>query len=113
MTNHAAEDIGIVARYLAPRWKAIVATLVPLLGGVIALIASNEFDLNHILGVIATAMSSGVFTHSVENVPVPTTAPAEATTPPASAVVPAPAAAAPSVAAAAPTSQDPDATVSE
>lgn len=113
MTNHAAEDIGIVARYLAPRWKAIVATLVPLLGGVIALIASNEFDLNHVLGVLATAMGSGLFTHQATNVPVPTTAPAETTTPSASAAVPTPAAAAPSVAAAAPTSQDPEATVSE
>lgn len=99
--HHAATDIGIVARYLAPRWKAIVATVVPLLGGVIALIASNEFDLPHILGVLATAMTSGAFTHQVANVPV--------SADPAAAVDVSPVPGAAPIAA---VSQDPDATVS-
>lgn len=54
--------------WLARRYKAVAATLIPLLGGVLFLISTGEFDLKHLAGILAVALGSGGITHAVPNV---------------------------------------------
>lgn len=54
--------------FLAARWKAVAATAVPLIGGVLFLISTGEFDFKHLAGILAVSLGSGTITHVVPNV---------------------------------------------
>jgi len=72
--SHVKAELGLIEKYLAPRWKAIIATVVPLVGGVITLSSTNTLDVGHVWGLIATALASGGITHQVANIPASTSA---------------------------------------
>lgn len=60
--------MGGVINLLGPRYKAVAAVLVPLLGGVLFLISTGEFDVKHLAGIVAVALGAGGVTHVVPNV---------------------------------------------
>lgn len=72
MTHHAAQELGLVEKWIAPRRKAIAAFLIPLLGGAATLAATGTLDLPHLLGLLGTALGSGGVVHQVTNDDPPT-----------------------------------------
>lgn len=52
---------------VAPRYKAVAATVVPLVGGVLFLVSTNELDLQHVAGLLAVALGAGGLTHALPN----------------------------------------------
>lgn len=56
--------------FVAARWKAVAAVLVPLIGGLVALWPDSETA--RVIGVVVTALVAGGAVHQVPNkVPVP------------------------------------------
>jgi hypothetical protein len=58
--------MGLV-KFLAPRWKAVVGLLVPLIGGLITLSSTNTLDAGHIWGLVATALTTAGVVHQTPN----------------------------------------------
>jgi len=65
-TAHRATPVWLA--FLSLRWKAVAATAVPLIGGVLFLVSTGELDIAHLAGLLAIALGSGVATHTVPNV---------------------------------------------
>lgn len=65
MSGHGAVPgwVGVVAA----RYKAIAATLVPLVGGVLFLVSTGDLDVAHLAGVLAISLGAGGVTHQVPN----------------------------------------------
>lgn len=59
--------------FLAARWKAVAATVVPLIGGVLYMVSTGEFDIQHLAGFLAIALGAGGVTHVVPNATAPNT----------------------------------------
>lgn len=60
--------MGNVLSLVAPRYKALAALLVPLIGGLLFLISTGDLDLKHIAGIVAVALGAGGAAHAVPNV---------------------------------------------
>lgn len=59
--------------FLAARWKAILALVVPLIGGLVALVPDSQTA--KVWGVIITALLAGGIVHQVPNKDVSVTTP--------------------------------------
>lgn len=53
--------------FIAARRKAILAFVIPLIGSMITLAATHHFNTTSVLGLVATAISSGGVVHQVAN----------------------------------------------
>lgn len=53
--------------FIAARRKAILAFAIPLIGSMLTLAATHHFNSTTVLGLLATAVSSGGVVHQVSN----------------------------------------------
>jgi len=68
--HHAMADLGFVEKYLAPRWKAITAFAVTLLGALAQMFPNGTAV--HATYAFVTMIAATFGVHQIANVPAPT-----------------------------------------
>lgn len=71
MSAHHGE-VDLVARWLAPRWKAVAALVIALVGGLVSAFPDSS-GIRVVSGVV-TAVATAVGVHQVPNQPLPVAA---------------------------------------